>query len=131
MADQQLRTRRRIVLCYLYGLSALWAVYCVLTASPVETASGVRLAGHTFLALGLAGQLGFMWFCTLDARLVVKPLPQLARIGIFLTWPIAVPIYFVWARQFKGLGLLLLHGVLWILLFLVTFTVLYYLRYSI
>jgi hypothetical protein len=110
VTERQLRIRRRIVLLYLYCLWALWAVYRVLTEAPVATESGLRMASCAFVALALGSQLGFMWFCTLDARLVGKPLPQLARIGIFLGWPLGVPIYLVWARRFRGVGLLLLHG---------------------
>ena len=71
-----------------------------------------------------------MWFCTLDARLVGKPLPQLARIGIFCGWPLGVPIYLVWARRFKGVGLLLLHGVLLFLVSCGAAIAMLYLRYG-
>jgi len=111
MTDEQIKKRRRIVLFYVYCVWVLWAVYCALTEAPVTTESGMRLASCAFVALAVSSQLGFMWFCTLDARLVGKPLPQLARIGIFLGWPVGVPIYLVWARRFRGVGLLLLHGV--------------------
>jgi hypothetical protein len=90
MTERQLKTRRRIVLVYLYSLFALWPVYRVLTNVPIETERGMRIASCAFVALALGGQLGFMWFCTLDARLVGKTLPQLARIGIFFGWPLGV-----------------------------------------
>ena len=130
MTECQIRTRRRIVLVYIYSLSALGAVHAVLADAPIRTESGMRIAGNTFLAVVLASQLGFMWFCTLDARLVGKTLPQLARIGIFVAWPLGVPIYFVWARRFTGLGLLLLHGVLWLLVFVVTAMAVLYFGYG-
>ena len=112
MTEAQVRTRRRVVLVYLYLLFVLWPVYRVLTYGQIQTEGGLRLANCAFVALALGGQLGFMWFCTLDARLVGKVLPQLARIGVFFGWPLAVPIYLIWARRLKGLGLLLLHGFL-------------------
>jgi hypothetical protein len=56
--------------------------------------------------------LGFLWFCTMDARLVGRPLIEMARLSIFLGWPVGVPIYLVWARGTRGLGLLLFHGIL-------------------
>lgn len=130
MTERQLRTRRRVVLLYLYCLSALWAVHSVFTEVPIETESGTRIAGNTFLALVLSGQLGFMWFCTLDARLVGKALPQLARIGIFFGWSLGVPIYLVWARRFRGVGILLLHGALLFLVFVITGLTVFYLRYG-
>ena len=67
------------------------------------------------MTLALARQLGFMWFCTLDAKLVGKPLLRLARVGIFLGWPVGVPVYLLWARRLSGLGVLLLHGFLLVL----------------
>lgn len=128
MTEREVRTRRRIVVLYLYGLSALWAVYSVLTYAPAQTESGLRVASCAFVALALGSQLGFMWFCTLDARLVGKPLPQLARIGIFLGWPLGVPMYLVWARRFKGVGLLLLHGAGLLLISVVAVLITLYLR---
>lgn len=88
------------------------------------------MASSAFVALVLASQLGFMWFCTLDARLVGKPLPQLARIGVFIAWPIGVPIYLVWARRLRGVGVLLLHGFLWLLVFVIAWLAVSYLRYG-
>jgi hypothetical protein len=60
--------------------------------------------------------LGFTWFCRVDARLAGKPLLQLAKVGIFLGWPIGVPIYLLWARGIRGLRFLLLHGFLLLLI---------------
>ncbi len=130
MTERQLKTRRRIVLVYLYSLFALWPVYRVLTNVPIETERSMRIASCAFVALALGGQLGFMWFCTLDARLVGKTLPQLGRIGIFFGWPLGVPIYLVWARRFKGVGLLLLHGVLLFLVSCSAAIAMLYLRYG-
>lgn len=130
MIEQRLKIRRRIVLFYLYSLSAFWVVYRVLTDTPVRTEGGMRMASSAFVALVLASQLGFMWFCTLDARLVGKPLPQLARIGVFIAWPIGVPIYLVWARRLRGVGVLLLHGFLWLLVFVIAWLAVSYLRYG-
>ena len=130
MTERQLKTRRRIVLVYLYSLWSLWGLHAALTSVPLQTESGMRIAGYTFLALALAAQLGFMWLCTLDARLVGKPLMQLARIGIFIAWPLGVPIYLIWARRLRGLGLLLLHGFLLLLVYAVTWFTVLYIRYG-
>ena len=130
MTERQLKVRRRKVLAYLYCLWMLWGIHRVFTAVPIETESGTRIAGNTFLALALAGQLGFMWFCTVDAQVVGKPLPQLARIGIFCGWPLGVPIYLVWARRWRGVGMLLLHGFLLLLIYMATGLIGLYLRYG-
>ena len=128
MTEEQIKKRRRIVLFYVYCLWVLWVVYCVLTETPVKTESGMRLASCAFVALAVGVNLGFMWFCTLDARLVGKPLPQLARIGIFLGWPVGVPIYLVWARRLRGVGLLLLHAAGLLLTSVIAILVTWYLR---
>jgi len=130
VTERQLKIRRRIALVYLYGLSLLRGVHGILTDMPLQTESGMRIATASFVALALAAQLGFMWFCTLDARLVGRPLPQLARIGIFCGWPLGVPIYLIWARRWRGVGLLLLHGFLLLLICVATYVTGVYLRYG-
>ena len=72
-------------------------------------------AARLDLLLAIPTCLCFMWLCTVDAKLVGKPLIQLAKLGIFLGWPVGVPIYLLWARGIRGLGLLLLHGFLLLL----------------
>jgi hypothetical protein len=119
MTEQQLRTKRRITLVYLYALSALWGVFRALTIEPILTESAERLYNGVWLMLALGTQLGFMWFCSADAKLVGKSLLRLAKIGIFLGWPIGVPIYAIWARGIvRGLGMVLLHGILLLLTFM-------------
>ena len=112
MDERLVRKRRLAVLVYLYVLAALWGVLSGLTVEPAETESATRIAERCMLILALATQLGFVWFCTVDAKLVGRPLVQMAKVGIFFGWPIGVPIYFVWARGLRGLGMLLLHGLL-------------------
>lgn len=109
MTIQRIRRRRRSVLVYLYCLFAAWGAFAALTVEPPKTESAMRLAGIAWTALAIATSLGFMWFCTLDEKLVRKPIPQLARIGLFVGWPLGVPIYLLWARRLRGLITLLLH----------------------
>jgi hypothetical protein len=82
------------------------------------------------LLSAIAISLGFMWYCTADARLLGKPLLPMARVGIFIFWLAGVPIYLFWARQFKGLGLLLLHGLLLFLTYLISAMAVAYLAYG-
>ncbi len=74
--------------------------------------------------------LGFMWFCSVDAKLAGKPLIQLAKLGIFLGWPIGVPLYLLWARGPRGFVTLVLHGTLLFLLLMVSGLVTGYLVYG-
>jgi len=126
MTMQQLKSRRRIVLVYLYCLFAAWGAFAALTVEPPKTESAMRLAGIAWVALAIGTSLGFMWFCTLDGKLVGKPIPQLARIGLFVGWPLGVPIYLLWARRLRGLLVLLLHGILLSLLSMATALILAY-----
>jgi hypothetical protein len=64
------------------------------------------------LLSGLLLSLGFLGLCSADARLIGRPLVEMARLGIFFGWPVGVPIYLLWARGLRGFGLLLLHGFL-------------------
>ncbi len=130
MTERQVGSRRRVVLIYLYSLFALSGVHTALTRTLAQTDSGLRIAENTLVALALARQLGFMWFCTLDAKLVGKPLLRLARVGIFLGWPVGVPVYLLWARRLRGLGLLVLHGFVLILVAAVSMLATGYLVYG-
>lgn len=115
MNEQRLRTQRRAILVSLY-LLLVW--YGAVTAGMSHFPSADRspdFVARIDLLLTIPTSLCFMWLCTVDSRLVGKPLIQLARIGIFLGWPIGVPIYLLWARGIRGLGLLLLHGFLMLL----------------
>ncbi|OHB62829.1 MAG: hypothetical protein A2Y76_14665 [Planctomycetes bacterium RBG_13_60_9] len=58
-----------------------------------------------------------------------RPLIEMAKLGIFFGWPVGVPIYLFWARGIRGLGLLLLHGSLLILVALGSLVATTYLLY--
>ncbi len=118
MDEHALETRRRAVLVYLYAIVVLWGALAGVAANLVRTEPATRVFERLWLILSLATQLGFMWFCTVDAKLAGRSLLRLARIGIFLGWPVGVPIYLLWARGLRGLRTLLLHGVLLLLSFL-------------
>lgn len=46
--------------------------------------------------------------CARDARRRGRVLPHGYRWVMFFTWPLSILVYYVWARGFKGLGLVLL-----------------------
>ncbi len=114
-AVRELRWRRQRLraMLYLYMVFLLSGVLVGLLWRLSDTSVFVRVR----LLSEIATSLGFVWFCSADARLVGRPLLPLARVGIFLFWPAGVPIYLLWARRFRGLGLLLLHGVLLFLVY--------------
>jgi hypothetical protein len=118
MTGNQLRARRRIVLVYIYVIWVIWGVLAAAMVEPARTEATTRVDERAFLIVGLACQLGFMWFCTVDARLAGRPLLRLARIGIFFGWPLGVPIYLFWAHGLRGLATLALHALSLTLVFI-------------
>lgn len=120
------RRRRRSALVYLYAVFLLSGLLIGLLwhASDPDVFLRVRLLS------AIAISLGFMWYCSADARLLGKPLLPMARVGIFILWPAGVPIYLVWAHQFRGLGVLLLHGFLLLLIYVASAMATAYLTYG-
>ena len=115
--------RRRASLVFLYFAFALTG----LANGLLTGMSAENLHPDLFIRVQLITacllSLGSMWFCTADARLVGKPLIQLAKLGIFLGWPVGVPIYLLWARGIRGFAHLLVYGVSLILVAVVAFAV--------
>jgi len=104
------RRQRRRAIIFLYIAFGLAGARAGFLAGLPESRLSVGLVARTYLLVALLCSLGSMWFCTLDSRLLGKPIIQLAKLGIFLLWPVGVPAYLLWARRLRGLGLLLLHG---------------------
>jgi hypothetical protein len=104
------RRQRRWAIIFLYMGFGLAGARAGLLAGLPESRLSVGLVARTDLLVALFCSLGSMWFCTLDSRLSGKPIIQLAKLGIFLLWPVGVPVYLLWAHRLRGLGLLLLHG---------------------
>jgi hypothetical protein len=75
---------------------------------PGKLPSEFFVQAHFILVIPLS--LGSLWFCSADAKLAGKTLVEMARLGIFFLWPVGVPVYLLWARSIRGLGILLLHG---------------------
>ena len=86
-----------------------------LTEGPAGTKLSVDFIVRIYWFIDVLMSLSFMWLCTVDAKLLGKPLVLLARIGILLSWPVGVPLYLHWARGMRGITHLLLHGVLLLL----------------
>ena len=47
----------------------------------------------------------------LDARRHNRPIVHIGQLVVFFFWPIAVPLYLIWTRGFRGLGWAVLHAV--------------------
>jgi hypothetical protein len=105
-------------------------VLAALTVGPQSSELPPGFAVRTQLLTAVLFSLGCMWFCTVDAKLAGRPLIQLAKLGIFLFWPAGVPIYLLSIRGMRGLGVLLLHGVLLFLVWVCSTFAASYLMYG-
>jgi len=115
MTQNHWTRQRRNALVFLYLAFTFVGAMAGFTMGPLDEKVHPDFVLRTQLLTGCLLSLGFMWYCTADAKLAGKPLIQLAKLGIFLAWPVGVPIFLLWARGIKGLGLLLLHGFLLLL----------------
>ena len=94
------KLRRHLVIT-LYVASFLWGVVQVMVPD---------LGGLYYLfALVMAGAAA--WWAVSDARERGKPILHILQLFVFLLWPVAVPIYLIATRGFRGLGLSVAHVV--------------------
>ena len=68
-------------------------------------------AGRVHLALHVAMASLVTYWCVVDSRMRRSPIVTSLHWVIFFTWPIAVLIYLIWSRRFRGVGLALAHGI--------------------
>ena len=64
---------------------------------------------YYLFAIAMAGCAA--WWAVSDARDRGKPILHILQLLVFLSWPIAVPIYLIKTRGFRGLGLSVAHAV--------------------
>ena len=50
-------------------------------------------------------------WCVVDSHILGRPMLRITHEMTFLIWPAAVPLYLIWSRRFRGLGITLLHAV--------------------
>lgn len=106
----RLARQRRRALIFLYVAFLLGGARAGFLVGLPESRLSPDLIVRTDLLLAIPCSLGCMWFCTVDSKLLGKPIIQLAKLGIFLFWPVGVPVYLCWARRLRGVLVLLLHG---------------------
>ena len=95
------RKLRRLLVITLYVASLVWGVVQVMAPD---------VGGLYYLfALVMAGCAA--WWAVSDARDRGKPILHILQLFVFLLWPIAVPIYLIATRGFRGLGLSVAHAV--------------------
>lgn len=98
-----MKRRRFLYLISLYLLAVLAGVRA--TALP-------QRSYLSDLLLQLEAAIVITQLCVVDARLLGRPLVHAAQWVMFLSWPLAVPIYVLWSRKLRGALLLLAHVIL-------------------
>jgi len=85
----------------LYALAALWGLINVRhpTSGPLTLVFEVAVAST------------ITYWCIVDGRIAGHPILYSFYWLIFFLWPLAVPIYLLWARRLCGLGFALLHAI--------------------
>ena len=92
MTTRGLKKRRILIILFTYFLVALHAVRRAL----------FRDLGPPDIAVAVAFQVIMTTFCIVDSKCRGKPLLHSFYWIIFFTWPVSVPIYWIWIRGFKG-----------------------------
>jgi hypothetical protein len=87
--EANLRRRRRRALAVLYVAFLLIGARGGFLIGLPDSKLPPGFLARPNLLLAILVSLGSTWFCTADAKLLGKPIIQLARIGTFLLWPAA------------------------------------------
>lgn len=92
---------RRYTVIALYVIAAIWGMLQIVVpeGSPIDV----------FFSLAFA-LIATSW-CAADCLVRDHRLRGWARIAYFLTWPLASLIYLIATRQWRGIGLWILHAV--------------------
>ncbi len=93
---------RRLLVITLYVSSLSWGVVQVMAPA---------VAGALYYLFGITMAGCAAWWAVLDARDRGKPILHILQLLVLVFWPIAVPIYLIATRGFRGLGLSVAHAV--------------------
>ena len=111
MVELAQRRIRAHMLILLFLVSILWGLHSALTWQSEE----VRLA------LSLLTAFVVTQCCIADSKVVGKPILLSFQWLMFLFWGISAPLYLVWTRRLRGIGLAIGYGLLLLILFYLTF----------
>jgi hypothetical protein len=92
--------QRKLLGISLYGLAALWGFNLILFPGN----------GAAYWLFGVGFSATMSCWCIADGRVAGRPILRSFYWLIYFLWPIAVPIYLIWARGLKGLGFALFHA---------------------
>ena len=98
-SDKRKKLRRILLFC-LYLLAAIAGA----TGADRSQAVVVQIVFPFMMASAAA------YWCVVDSRILGRPIVPAVQCIMFFTWPLAVPIYLVYSRRLRGLGLGVLHA---------------------
>jgi hypothetical protein len=93
--------QRRILGLSLYALALVWGLINV----------RYPITGVPYLLFAVAVASTITYWCIVDGHAAGHPILHSFYWLIFFLWPLAVPIYLLWARRLRGLGFALLHAI--------------------
>jgi hypothetical protein len=99
-SDKRKKLRRILLIC-LYLLAAI--------AGAMGTHASRSNAVQLLLPIMMASVATYL--CVVDSRILGCPMVQSVHYIMFFTWPLAVPIYLIYSRGLRGLGMAVLHGI--------------------
>lgn len=118
---KSLEKRLRFVL-----VVAMYLVSAVTNVTAVLRPEGLLV--HLLFPLAVCSIMTY--WCVIDARMLGSPIVRSLHWIIFFTWPVAVPIYLIWSRGLRGLGLALVHAVGLLAVSVAAYLATGYLRYG-
>ncbi len=85
-------------------------VYLLFALNGMVQATRPVSAGLGLLIWALTATMTSYW-CVLDARRLNCPIVQSLHWIMFCAWSVAVPLYLVYSRRLRGLGIAIVHAV--------------------
>ncbi len=115
-SDQSSNLSRLLVIC-------LYVLFCL--CGIVEAA-----CPWFYFVFALAIAYTATLWAVIDARRAGRPLLHIIQLLMFFTWSIALPIYLIWSRGWRGLVLVFLHAAVLSLVFCASFYATFFVFYG-
>lgn len=85
-------------------------LYLLLALNGAVQVTRPESAALRLILSALTGSTATYW-CVVDSRILGRPIVQSLHWIMFFTWPVAVPLYLVYSRKLRGLGIAVIHAI--------------------
>jgi hypothetical protein len=113
------RLRRLAVLSFYLAIATFGAMQVSLPQS-----------GFVAPLLALMAASTAAYGCVVDARFRGRPIVQSVHWIMFVTWPMAVPVYLIYSRKLRGVALIVMHLIGLVVISTAAFNLAGYLAYG-